>query len=548
MKSGYVLYLSDYQLQVYRVEGRRVVLSCRFTHDSDGHEAFAAYLRAAPFRKTAILVDTRSEEYRIDRIPHLLAGDRTAMLEHKKRRMFPATPYSFAVLQQSKENQGEGNKAGPAQDRVLFTCLNNPNLVRPWSQRLLAQQIAITRIASVPLLSPLLLKYLPVEDYTLLVTYTSQIGEHNPYGLRQSFFADQQLSLSRLSPMPGLDTAVYTDYVFTEVVKTQQYLQGNGFLPEEENLNVVMVVPPALLRPLQQHLAVRKSSLPIRYFLIDIGQLSQFINLEMDVEPGAGQPAEMFFSSLLVWHIRRTGRNHYGQAQELRYHIYHKIRQGLFAATALTGAGLLAYGGWILSEALAVRAQTAEHQTQTRQLEKRTQAQKLQNEELGFNIEVVHLKNTVDVAEYLETSYTDPRRSLVIFSQYLQDYPQIRLLSLEWESRQRPKPLKRRGGGLRNARVKVKREMEDIEVLSTDVNISRFEDMLDAKRTVKNFTGALEQEEAVESADVVQSPDSAAGKQLSGELGMQRERPKEMKFKLEVIFKFAENKEANEKE
>ena len=58
-------------------------------------------------------------------MPHVGARDREAILERKLTQIFRNVPYRHAQLQ-GRETEGRRD------DRVLYTAVTNPEVLRPW--------------------------------------------------------------------------------------------------------------------------------------------------------------------------------------------------------------------------------------------------------------------------------------------------------------------------------------------------------------------------------------------------------------------------------
>ncbi len=206
------LYLSDYELRIVWTNGKTLTEKHCFQTTENGESEFAYYLSNAPKKPISCLLDTTQEEYQLTYLPHVRGKDRRYLMAHKLKRLFEDNPYRYGILQ-GRETQGRRD------DRVLFMGLNNPSFLQPWLDLLIAHQIPLLGIYSLPLLSQYLLGYLPKAPYTLLVTHTPPIKTDTLIGLRQSLFFHRKLQFSRLVPLNTLDPEQYVENILNQIFR-----------------------------------------------------------------------------------------------------------------------------------------------------------------------------------------------------------------------------------------------------------------------------------------------------------------------------------------
>jgi hypothetical protein len=529
MKRSQVLYISDYEVLLYDIHDKRVALCECFLHQEDAYLTFRDYMRIHPPAAIKILINSRHEEYRQERIPKLRGNDRQSLLEHKRKRLFPASPYTAAVL------QGDSRK-NPQQERVLFSCLTAPDLIQPWIKVLLEAHIAITGICSLPLLSHWVLKNLPPIEQVMLVTYSRRMGGNAPYSLRQSFFVGQNLCASRLIPLQGLEAEHYIGYVFNEILKTQQYLQGQGMASEEQVFTVYLLLPPHLITPLQAHLNQNPPPPYLCYYFIDINQVATLDGLIIDAS--AHDNDLFYFETLMAWNAVHYGKNHYALPYERRYYQYYKIRRMLLAATVVLSVGSLSYSAFTLWEAQRRNhhAEDIAHTIATIRADYQ-KTQQHQQQLLDIPVDVLHIKNTVEVVDYFQSLYRDPYRALLILSKHLTDFPMLTLTTLNWEHKRVAIQKHSAASKLLNTRIirqdDSAQEMESIEILTIEGHISDFQgNTIRAVRTLRTFTQLIQAEAGVSEVNIVNSPMNITSESLT------RQDETQSPFKLEIIFRF----------
>jgi hypothetical protein len=386
-------------------------------------------LTADPKTPILWLIDTTQEEYQTSRLPHVFGKDRRDLLSHKMKRLFDYTPYAYADFQ-GRETHGRGD------DRVLFMALNNPTLLQPWLNLILTHKVPLTGIVSVPLLSQRLLNYLPKASYTLLVAHTPAINEHSPAGLRQSFFADQYLQLSRLIPLTTLTPSEYAEYVFNQIIKTQRYLESARKLSLEvaPSLSVVILTDTSLIDALVQYPKENLSGLQVH--ILDSWDLARQLGWHPEV-------SALYLHHLVAYqlsHSRGLG-NHYAQSTETRYFFYRQVRMMIYLASALLLAGALTLSQYILNHAWEVKHEGEQIDAETQKLMVKLQGilghasdvKQVDDERLRIELEKIeHVRSVVEMGLYVKSFHLLPRPAWERLSHVLTRHPNLLIEQLEW--------------------------------------------------------------------------------------------------------------------
>ena len=98
---------------------------------------------------------------------------------------------------------------GRRDDRILFSAIVRPERIEPWLDALRGHEVA--GIHSLPMVSAGLLPLLGAEAGRVLLATESGEGH-----LRQTFFEDGRLVLSRLAPLPSGEPADRARHVITK--------------------------------------------------------------------------------------------------------------------------------------------------------------------------------------------------------------------------------------------------------------------------------------------------------------------------------------------
>ncbi len=413
-----LLYLSDYQAIIYRIEAQSLVK--QYSCQNDNIVDFIAYLKKYGKASLAILVDTAQEEYQTVLLPHVLGKDRQDQLKHKMRRLFERTPYTYAMVQ-------EREKMGRRDDRVLFSALNNQEILTALINALTDHKIPIIGIYSVPLLSQQLLKYfsLPVnqadKNYLLLLNHTPAISPHNLQGLRQTLFINQQFQLSRLIPLNTNQPNEYADYIINQLIRTQQYLHSKRLLPQSAMLSVIIMTQAILLPELVSQFKQKKLS-TIKLYPIDI---TAFLQIDH-----AKEEQQYLHSLLAHFSLKRTPKNHYATLNERRYFVFKQLRIGLYliALMLLSSSGAISYTTWQASNQLEQQIQSVNDNIQQQQ---RLLEQRRANIPV-LPIDLAHFRNVVETGQYITAQHIQHQQMWEKISQVLTRHPNLLLTELEW--------------------------------------------------------------------------------------------------------------------
>src|SRR5215216_5570153 len=97
--SRHFLYLTNARLVSITTRGKRIVMRREFAVSGAGVAEFERYLAPLAGVPTHVFTDLAEEDFRLDTVPHVGAGDREAVLERKLTQMFRNTPFRHAQLQ-----------------------------------------------------------------------------------------------------------------------------------------------------------------------------------------------------------------------------------------------------------------------------------------------------------------------------------------------------------------------------------------------------------------------------------------------------------------
>ena len=309
MKQALLLFLSVDHLHAQRMAGGSITAQEDFANTSLGRDKFSVFVQGINF-PCYLLTDLIEEDFRHEIVPHLVGGSRAALLKRKFEQFYRGTPFHQATLLARQ-------KTGRRDDDILFSALTNPSLITPWVEVLLANKIPLVGIYSVPQISAPLIKDIP-SKHLLLISWEKFSG------LRQTYFSNHHLQISRLTTVHGDMT--FHDAVVKELLRTYQYLKSLSLLPAGETLEVYVLCNANDRNELFNRLTI---SVDMRYDFADMNAINAQLNI--------GQPAndsdatQIFLRQLL----KQPPLTHYANANHTYYYTLWKLKHGLNIAAAL---------------------------------------------------------------------------------------------------------------------------------------------------------------------------------------------------------------------
>ena len=396
---------------LYLFDGKRLAQAYIFNGDDAGYALFDRCLSELAPAPVCVLVDVVEEEYRQDTVPHVGRGDRRAVLTRKYARLFRGTTYHHA-LAQGREDDGRKD------DRVLLTAITRPEVLAPWLGPLQAHKVPVTGIYSLPVLSERLLKRIGAVGTNVLL-----ISAQKASGLRQTFFRDGQLKISRLAHMPRLGSVPFAAHLLGEVEKLKRYLNSLALISRDSPLSVYILSHGPLLVELEQHC---RDSDNEKFVLLDVEQVATRVNLSGEV---GGHFSDVLFARLLASEVPP---NHYARAEEVQYYTLYRLRMALATASLML---VLVSGGWSginFIEGVNFKQQALDATQKARFYSQRYEIARAKLPSTPVDAE--QIKTAVDAVASLRDYKADPAPLLALFGSVLDSAPQIRLDGLLWIS------------------------------------------------------------------------------------------------------------------
>jgi hypothetical protein len=403
------LFISADKVSVFHWIKGKLGSSYLFDTDVTGRTNFLRYLKETANMPMTIVVDVIEEEFRHDTIPHVFGSDRQALLERKKSRLFRDADYIYTKDQGREED-------GRRDDRLLFIALTNHEFIKPWLEMLDECKVPLKGILSVSLLLESYIKTLPdISDHALIVTMQSISG------LRQTFFKNKELQISRLSKLSRYGTESYAPRVRSEVEKIQRYLNSLRLIPEDTSLDVYLLADSSTIDELVKE---KKSSPMVRHHYLDIHKLLESIQITTD-------SAVPFCDQLLMNHLLgKQLKNCYASSFEMRYSKMRNIRLAMNAASILLLLFGFIYSGIYFMGGLTYKQQSEASKNKADFYQARYDMAKSRLPKTP--VEPEQIKIAVDAAATLEEYKSTPYEMLSFIGKGLEQFPAIKLDNMDW--------------------------------------------------------------------------------------------------------------------
>ena len=381
-----------------------------FPNDQSGWSAFSAFLQGSSGILVHILVDVVEEDYRFESLPHSMGRDRRELVSRKLRQLYRNNPYCRAWPQGRETDKRRD-------DRYLFAALTNPDLIAGWLNVIEAQRAPLAGVYLLPMASKSLLKKFGLGNINSLLLVTQ-----NGAGLRQTFFQDQKLRISRLTQLENIpDESGVADYA-EEISNTRLYLAAVKILPLDEPLLVVILDQRATLVGLGKELAKLQSNIIYQHFgrdeiVVKIGLAPELLQVSPDV--------------VYLQMVGELKPINLAPAEKTHLFWLYQARRNIYAASALAAFVAVLWCGNNLyqqydsrKQAMITAQQTEQQQAQYLEVTKQFPAAPTSAE---------NLRNAVETAEKIKKEGRTPELMFGVISHALDSSPDVMLKSIVWK-------------------------------------------------------------------------------------------------------------------
>lgn len=409
MLSKIILSISSKQATVGLWRLGRFVSCTQFANDEAGLAKYQLFLSSHPNTPVHIIVDAVEEDYRLESMPHSSGRARNEMLQRKLGQLYRNSNYRAAqVIGRETEKRRD--------DRILMMALTSTELLTPWLSILEEFEAPIAGVYLLPMVSQLLVKKLKLKEPNLLLMTRETAG------LRLSYFAGNQLRISRITPLTGISEEKLQHLFISETERTRLYLISLRMITRETPLHLVFPT----IEPQSQDFSTQlESSQGVSSEIIPPETLAKRVGLNLSVLTR--------YPDLLHMHILAKSRISTNLLPKILAKNYEILQAGFGLNTvsivAVTIAALFAMSS--LWNTIGIR-----HKTEEMAMETKVQENNYRTVSSSFTKTPVpgsELKIAVELAQKFDDINRNPQRLMFVLSQALDTQPEILVKRLRWK-------------------------------------------------------------------------------------------------------------------
>ncbi|MBF2760584.1 MAG: hypothetical protein ISN28_10015 [Ectothiorhodospiraceae bacterium AqS1] len=299
---------------------------CEYVNDGQGVADFEVYLK--DHRKTfqgksmMVCVSVVGEDYRYEKVAHLIGKYRSDMLKRKFQQLFRGSTFQMAI------HQGR-EPIGRRQDLFLFCGVLSNDKVQPWIRSITKFGGNLSGVHLGSLMTDSIMKGLSSDRSGVQVmTFTTKGGN-----LRHCFYIDGLLRFSRQSKYnENAPVENVFNNIRAEIDKTCSYLASIKLMQGNAKVNAHVVAPDDLVLPLNELVAQQGED------RIAIKAVSA---REIGTQLGIVTPVEEFgrdYSLFLHEMLRSIRFSQMAPVTQIRFYAIKTALQAATAAVVLWGA------------------------------------------------------------------------------------------------------------------------------------------------------------------------------------------------------------------
>jgi len=384
-----------------------------FINNEAGHAAFTEFLQQYQSTPVYLIADAVEEDYRLESLPHTSGSAKRELIARKLNQFYRGLHYRTAHFM-SRDNDKRKD------DNYLFVALNNADFIEAWINIIQLTSVQLVGIYLLPMLSKQLIKQFKLTAPDILLC------EKLSSGLRQTYFHQGRLRMSRLVPNVPDDVKKLSYFYLVETEKTRLYLMSKRFISLETHISLVLVSADGSTQHISQ--AISKEQ----------GLDCQDINLS-EMAKSLGLPLDLIqnMPELLHMQLLANGNLADNLAPEklTRSFQLSQLAKAVKMATLAVGALGLVSAMWMLKQGM-------DNQSAYQQAIQDTTVQQHRYDEVAKNFPVTpiganDLKIAVDLDKTIANYPKSPRRMMQVLSAALEQSGQgsldnIQLDRLRW--------------------------------------------------------------------------------------------------------------------
>ncbi len=363
-----------------------------FANHEQGEAAFARFMQPYQAVPVYLIVDAVEEDYRLESLPHTSGAAKRELLNRKLNQFYRGLDYRTAhFISRDKDKRKD--------DNYLFAALNNDEFIKGWIAVLQQLDAQLVGIYLLPMLSKLLMRQLKLSGSNILLC------EKLSSGLRQSFFHDGYLSMSRLVPNVPEDVSKLAYFYLVETEKTRLYLMSKRYISLDTRMQLVLLSADGDTEQISQAISQEQG---IDCLNINLSEMARNMGLPLDQ---VRQQPELLHMQLLA-----DGNLVDNMAPEklTKSYRFKRLSQAIKLATLLIGVAGISAAAWVLLEGLS-------HQSAYEQAVQDTLLQEYRYREAARNFPVTpidagNLQIAVELDKKIAAYPKSPRRMMQVLS------------------------------------------------------------------------------------------------------------------------------------
>ncbi len=383
-----------------------------FPADERAWTAFGNLLAAHERTPVYVMADVVEEDFRAETLPHVLGRARREMVARKLGQFFRTAPYRAAW----RQGRGSGRAGGKRRDdQYLFLALNSADLLRPYLEIVESRGAPLAGLYLLPAVSQALVERLaPRAPGVLLVSLQGS-------GLRQSFFVDGKLRISRLTPFEQVPEQSLGRLLADEIEKSRLFLYNTRLFSRDASLQVWILDPGGTLWAAAGELGTEPN---FGWSVLGREALAKAFGM-----PAPDLPQDM--DALLLCLLgRHPPECSLALPRQTRGFVYHRLRHGLYGLAASLALLAVAWSGYNLyarsdyqDRAVRARGEAVRLQAQYEDAARRFPA---------APASAADMRTAVEAVQALRAHSRTPEAAMRAIGQTLMSYPNVELSKLAW--------------------------------------------------------------------------------------------------------------------
>ena len=329
LRRGYALLVSDEVVSLVRVSGGSMERLGVFSNDEAGIGRFAEMVKGGKLKAAGksfrVFANVIGEDYRLEKVAHLIGKYRTDFHKRRMQKLFRNTPYCMSEVQGRDER-------GRREDHVLFYGILTEDKITPWVGEILRADGVIVGVYNAATVSLQVMREVVGGDTAgncLLITL------HEQDLMRQTLYRDGKMRFSRVSKVAIGSAAETADSLKREMERAVQYMNAQK-VPVGDGIKIHFICPSAMVSQLRETVP---SGERIRVTFHDAAAVARSMGLSGAVEE-LGKDSSLLLQSLFSYF-------RFGQMSPFNLVRYHWAR----LIVTLASVAMMTYGAYNIAVA-----------------------------------------------------------------------------------------------------------------------------------------------------------------------------------------------------